>query len=454
MWIGKYHRKKQSLSALYLCALFIISFTSGCGQSDLNSLPTPSPEVEIYSPETPSPAIPINSPAINPEAAAPAPTLPPPRSLETYLASRDLELWVDPGEVVPRHPITTDMFLNPELYAPFWAAFEGALAPAVERAELLEANGFSALAEVHWNGVSSDVLTVDVDVFLRDAENPESVIWAGDSGGLVRQDVHNLGWVAADLPAELPINWVEPGRFVYLDDPYDAYAEGMHIVDAANEVIAFWNPEEGKPEVWRQGDNGRAELVNGFNLPFIGFDEEELTLLWEAFFWIRAGYPGAEEQFLQVDAVRRSELERYQAGAATQAYILLSSQSFSMFRDEMNLPRSVDVLAVAGYLVHEVTHVNQDVVCTQAYAESQGMTLEEYALFLETGPGQAYDSEATFLHDVLMLADEEGFLIQNPMVRDMIGQYADYRARVVGRDLFPNGERVPTCAQSIAGPAP
>ncbi|MBN2555540.1 MAG: hypothetical protein JXA97_06325 [Anaerolineales bacterium] len=443
----------QFPSALYLCALFIVGFTSGCGQSDFLSPSTPSPEATSYTTEAPAPTIPINTPAIHSDTAAPAPTPSPPRSLEAYLASRDLELWVD-GEAVTRHPITTDMFLNPELYAPFWAAFEEALTPAMERAGLLEANGFSALADVHWNGVSSDVLPVEVDVFLRDAENPESVLWTGDSGGLVRQDVYNLGWVAAELPAELPMNWEEPGRFVYLDDPYDAYAEGLHIVDAANQVIAFWNPVEGKPEVWRQGDNGRAELVNGFDLPFIGFNEEELTLLWEAFFWIRAGYPGAEEQFLQVDAVRRSELERYQAGAATQAYILLSSQSFSMFQDEMHLPRSVDVLAVAGYLVHEVTHVNQDAVCTQAYAESQGMTLEEYALYLETGPGQAYDSEAAFLHAVLMLVDEDGFLIQNPIVRDMIEQYAVYRARVVGRDAFPNGERVPTCAQSVTGTAP
>lgn len=377
-----------------------------------------------------------------------------PNSLEEYLAGHGLQLWQDPSSAASSHPIEEDIFRNPQLYAPFWQAFEAAFNPAQELAALLTANGIPVLLEVRWNGISSAAQQARVDVFVRDGRDPGSVIWSGSEDELVRNDIGDPDRVAAMLPAQLPVDWEEPARFVYLDDPFDGYSEGMHVVDAAGEVMAFWDAEAARAVVVQPGENGRAKVVNGFDVPLIGFDKSELEALWEAFFWIRAVVPDAEARFQEVDAIRRSALDRYQAGAAQQSDILLSSDSFTLYQEMYGFERMVDIVAVAGYLMHEVTHVLQNPVCTEAYAESLGMTLEEYALFLETGPGQAYETEAAFLQAILELENAQGYLLGDPAVRDIIEQIEAAKAYVVGRDHFPGGELVPTCADFATGSMP
>ena len=106
------------------------------------------------------------------------------------------------------------------------------------------------------------------------------------------------------------------------------------------------------------------------------------------------------------------------------------------------------MLWIAGLIVHEAAHVNQPGECTPDYAAAQGMSLKEFALFRETGEGQAYDQEVQFLENLLELNRQSGnTLIPNSEVRDNLASNAKFIQGAIGKAVFPNGEFVPTCAE-------
>jgi hypothetical protein len=120
---------------------------------------------------------------------------------------------------------------------------------------------------------------------------------------------------------------------------------------------------------------------------------------------------------------------------------------FTEMRDFHNAPRQADVLWIATILVHEAAHMNQSGECTPEYAASQGMSFADYGLFIETGPGQAYEQEAEFLERILNAMDEDGnLLLTDPTVRGTVQGILAYSRGALGQAVFPDGQPVSTCA--------
>jgi tRNA nucleotidyltransferase (CCA-adding enzyme) len=75
------------------------------------------------------------------------------------------------------------------------------------------------------------------------------------------------------------------------------------------------------------------------------------------------------------------------------------------------------------------------------------MSFKEYGLFIETGPGQAYEQEVKFIERTLALEDSLGQkMVRDSRVRETIQEVNDFSASALGRSAFSNGVRVPTCA--------
>ena len=120
---------------------------------------------------------------------------------------------------------------------------------------------------------------------------------------------------------------------------------------------------------------------------------------------------------------------------------------FTFLRDNVDSPRQADVLWIAAILVHEAVHINQPGECSPQYAATQGMSFEEYGLFVETGPGQAYEQEVRFIERTLAFKDSAGNrMVRDSQVRAIINEVNEYYASALGRASFADGVPVPTCA--------
>ena len=77
------------------------------------------------------------------------------------------------------------------------------------------------------------------------------------------------------------------------------------------------------------------------------------------------------------------------------------------------------------------------------------MTFQELGLFRETGPGQAYEQEMEFLIGAMEVRTPEGgHLLSDPEARELVQAQIDYNRATLGRDRFPTGDLVPTCANA------
>lgn len=371
-----------------------------------------------------------------------------PFTLEDLLEAYGLTPWQPEAGIESEHPITPEILANRVTYGALLDELDRQIELARADVRALEAQGDRVLVEVHWNGISSYSGNIQVEVFYRDAEEPETALWIGDAEqGFFRLDVHDLSTVIESLPGEAPNIWRGPGHVVYLDNPKDEWARGMHVVDAEGRAVVFLDPEDGAFVLWRGITAYRKKLVDGFDKFIYGFSEEELDLLWEAFIWVDLGLEDAVRRFAPVVSIRRTDLPLWVAGLAGRGDIRIDPLSFSIYRSTIDAPRQADVLWLAGLIVHEAAHLNQPGECSPEYAATQGMTFEEYGLYLETGPGQAYEQEVLFLERLLDLGGVDGnFMIADPLVREILEFNIEYTRGALGQATFPDGEPVPTCA--------
>jgi hypothetical protein len=370
-----------------------------------------------------------------------------PISLTGLARARDIELWPPSVSEQRAHPITVEVLNNHATYGAFIEALIAALDQAAVKVERLRGLGVSVLVEVHWNGVSSYTDNTEVVAYLRDAGEPESKLWIQDEdGGFRSVEVRRLFPLIDSFPGEPPSIWRDPGRLYFADDPEDALARGLHVLDAEGRPVALWDEALQEFRPWIRDAPYRAKLANGFDIALIGFSDANLDLLWEAFHWIDLGMEEAGSFLETVVTLRRSDLPAWVAGVCGRGDIRIDSSSFAAFR-AAGYPRQADVIWMAELVVHEVAHVNQPGACTPAYADSRGMSFKEYGLFLETGPGQAYEQEVRFLEAVLALRDEDGNLrLVDEEVRAVLEDQASFIRDTLGHATFPNGVPVPTCA--------
>ncbi len=369
-----------------------------------------------------------------------------PLNLAALLREHELELWAVVGEA---HPITAEILNNNTTYGPLLDELRSTLQHADGEVRAIEDGGGRVFIEIRWNGISSYGDTTDIEVFYRDAEDPEHRLWI--EGSDFRYSIvsaYDTSGISGAFPGEVPTTWDDPLRFVYLDDPWDDRARGMQVVDAGGKPVVFWSADDQHFRPWKMAGPQRAKLVNGFDIDFYGFSEEDLGLLWEAFAWIELGLTNAPERMHNVVSIRSNELPEQVAGVGGRGDIRIDPESFSFMRDNLAAPRLADVLWIAVLIVHEAAHVNQPGVCTPDYASAQGMSLNEFALFRETGEGQAYDQEVQFIENLLELYSQNGNkLVSTSEVRDNLASQAEFVRGVIGKAVFPNGELVPTCAE-------
>ena len=364
------------------------------------------------------------------------------------LEAQGLKMWQPEAGIESEHPITTRILTNRATYGAFLDELDRQIKRARNDIRALEAQGNSVLVEVHWNGISSYAGITLVEMFYRDAENPETVLWVGDAEqGFTQFGVGDISAFMSSLPGEPPIHYLEPGRLVYLDDPRDNFARGMHIVDSEGRVMLFWDPLSSNFTLWRKLDANRHILVNGFNKTLFGFSEEELGLLWEAFVWLELGLDDASQMFAPEVSIMSTDLPEWAAGSANRGVIRINPSSFMSLRPNNVVPRQIDVIWLASLLVHEMAHLNQPGECSPDYAATQGMTFEDYGLWVETGPGQAYEQEARFLESLLALRNEaKDLIIVDTMVREPLERHTTFIRGVLGQAVFPDGQVVITCA--------
>ena len=359
-----------------------------------------------------------------------------------------MERWVTEGGAQSQNPITPEVLSNPATYGAFLDVHDDVLETAMIDAQAISDQGGRSLIEIHWNGVSSFAEGTKVDIFHRGAENPDTSIWVKDGEGLFSLiDVGDLGSIIEAYPDDVPIEWMPPGFLAYIDDPGDQRARGLHILDAEGRAIALWDHERNSFKPWIHVGPQRHKLVNGMDVDFYGFSDEQLDILWEAFAWIMVDEESAPALFEPVGSVRATDLPAWIAGVAGRGDIHVDPRMFNEMRDYHNAPRQADVLWIATILVHEAAHLNQPGECTQEYAAARGMSFTEYGLFIETGPGQAYEQEVVFLARILNAKDEEGnSLLKDPMVRRIVQGIRAYSQGALGQAVFPDGEPISTCA--------
>ncbi len=392
------------------------------------------------------PARPSETPT-SPEVEA-SPTTASLDTLEDILASYGLERWIPEGGDTSQNPITPDILSNPATYGAFLDELDDRLKDAKLDVEKIASQGNHALVEVHWNGVSSYSEGTEVDIFYRGVDDPAASLWISDEqGGFSLFEVDDLEPYIDSLPADAPIEWTNPGRFSYYDDPWDNLANGLHIIDAEGRAIALWDRERSSIESWMKVSPHRYKIVNGMDVDYFGFSEDQLDVIWEALAWINLDEGNVKELFEVVVSVRTTDLPAWIAGVAGRGDVRIDPTMFTFLRDNVDSPRQADVLWIAAILVHEAVHINQPGECSPQYAATQGMSFEEYGLFVETGPGQAYEQEVRFIERTLALKDSEGNrMVRESQVREIIRQVNEYYESTLGRAFFDDGVPVPTCA--------
>jgi len=369
-------------------------------------------------------------------------------TLEDILASYGLERWVPEGGDTSQNPITPDILSNPATYGAFLDELDDRLKGAKMDVEKIASQGNRTLVEVHWNGVSSYSEGTEVDIFYRGVENPAASLWINDEqGGFSLFEVDDLEPYIDSLPADAPIEWTNPGRLSYFDDPWDNLANGLHIIDAEGRAIALWDRERSSIESWMKVSPHRYKIVNGMDVDYFGFSEDQLDVIWEALVWINLDDGNVKDLFEVVVSVRATDLPEWIAGVAGRGDVRVDPTMFTFLRENVDSPRQADVLWIAAILVHEAVHINQPGECSPQYAATQGMSFEEYGLFIETGPGQAYEQEVRFIERTLALKDSEGNrMVRDSQVREIIRQVNEYYESALGRSFFADGVPVPTCA--------
>ena len=369
-----------------------------------------------------------------------------PLSLAALLEEHELDLWDVEGEA---HPITAEILNSEATYGAVLDELQATLQRAEDDVRAIEAVGGTVFVELRWNGASSYSDTTEIEIFYRDVQDPDHRMWIeGSDSTFFAINADDISVILEAFPGEVPTTWNNPVRFIYLDDPWDDRARGMQVVDADGEPVAFLSAEENHFQPWKMVGPQRYKLVNGFDIDFYGFSEDDLDLLWESIAWIELGLTEAPERMHMVVSIRSTELPESIAGVGGRGDIRIDPESFSFMRKSLAAPRLADVLWIAGLIVHEAAHVNQPGECTPDYAAAQGMSLQELALFRETGEGQAYDQEVQFIENLLELNRKSGnTLIPNSEARDNLASQAEFLQGVIGKAVFPNGELVPTCAE-------
>jgi len=392
------------------------------------------------------PARPSETPAL-PEVEA-SPTTASLDTLEDILASYGLERWIPEGGDTSQNPITPNVLSNPATYGAFLDELDDRLKDAKLDVEKIASQGDPALVEVYWNGVSSYSEGTEVDIFYRGVENPAASLWIrNEQGGFSLFEVDDLEPYIDSLPDDTPIEWTNPGRLSYFDDPWDNLANGLHIIDAEGRAIALWDRERSSIESWMKVSPHRYKIVNGMDVDYFGFSEEQLAIIWEALAWINLDEGNVKDLFEVVVSVRTTDLPEWIAGVAGRGDVRIDPTMFTFLRDNVDSPRQADVLWIAAILVHEAVHINQPGECSPQYAATQGMSFEEYGLFVETGPGQAYEQEVRFIERTLALKDSTGNrMVRESQVREIIREVNEYYASALGKAAFADGVTVPTCA--------
>ncbi len=369
-------------------------------------------------------------------------------TLEDILVSYGLERWIPEGGDTSQNPITPDVLTNPATYGAFLDELDDRLKDAKLDVEKIASQGDRALVEVYWNGVSSYSEGTEVDIYYRGVDDPAASLWIrNDQGEFTLFEVGDLAPYIDTLPDEAPIEWTNPGRLSYFDDPWDNLANGLHIIDAEGRAIALWDRERGSIESWMKVSPHRYKIVNGMDVDYFGFSEDQLDVIWEALAWINLDEGNVKDLFEVVVSVRTTDLPAWIAGVAGRGDVRVDPTMFTFLRDNIDSPRQADVLWIAAILVHEAVHINQPGECSPQYAATQGMSFEEYGLFVETGPGQAYEQEVRFIERTLALKDSTGNrMVRDSQVRNIIREVNEYNASALGRAFFADGVPVPTCA--------
>jgi len=369
-------------------------------------------------------------------------------TLEDILVSYGLERWIPEGGDTSQNPITPDVLTNPATYGAFLDELDDRLKDAKLDVEKIASQGDRALVEVYWNGVSSYSEGTEVDIYYRGVDDPAASLWIrNDQGEFTLFEVGDLAPYIDTLPDEAPIEWTNPGRLSYFDDPWDNLANGLHIIDAEGRAIALWDRERGSIESWMKVSPHRYKIVNGMDVDYFGFSEDQLDVIWEALAWINLDEGNVKDLFEVVVSVRTTDLPAWIAGVAGRGDVRVDPAMFTFLRDNIDSPRQADVLWIAAILVHEAVHINQPGECSPQYAATQGMSFEEYGLFVETGPGQAYEQEVRFIERTLALKDSAGNrMVRDSQVREIIREVNEYYASALGRAFFADGIPVPTCA--------
>lgn len=369
-------------------------------------------------------------------------------TIDDVLASYGLERWIPEGGDTSQNPITPDVLSNPATYGAFLDELDDRLKVAKLDVEKIASQGDRALVEVYWNGVSSYSEGTEVDIFYRGADDPAASLWIRDEHGEFSLfEVDDLTSFVDLLPDDAPIEWTNPGRLSYFNDPWDNLANGLHIIDAEGRAIALWDRERSSIEPWMKVSPHRYKIVNGMDVDYFGFSEDQLDVIWEALAWINIDEGNVKELFEVVVSVRTTDLPEWIAGVAGRGDVRVDPTMFTFLRDNIDAPRQADVLWIAAILVHEAVHINQPGECSPQYAATQGMSFEEYGLFVETGPEQAYEQEVRFIERTLALKDSAGNrMVRDSQVRAIIREVNEYYASALGRAFFTDGVPVPTCA--------
>ncbi len=446
IWIFVSQRKEIKFIVLRFWKLFALSMllVACAGQSP----PTETIVRGDISAATLPPPRPSETPAL-PEVKA-SPTNASLDTLEDILTSYGLERWIPEGGDTSQNPITPDVLSNPATYGAFLDELDDRLKDAKLDVEKIASQGDRVLVEVYWNGVSSYSGGTEVDIFYRGVENPTASLWIRDEqGGFSLFEVRDLEPFIDSLPDDAPIEWTNPGRLSYFNDPWDHLANGLHIIDAEGRAIALWDRERSSIEHWMKVSPHRYKIVNGMDVDYFGFSEDQLDVIWEALAWINLDEGNVKELFEVVVSVRTTDLPEWIAGVAGRGDVRIDPTMFTFLRDNVDAPRQADVLWIAAILVHEAVHINQPGECSPQYAATQGMSFQEYGLFVETGPGQAYEQEVRFIERTLALKDPVGkWMVKDSQVRTIIREVNEYYASALGRAFFADGVPVPTCAGS------
>jgi hypothetical protein len=404
-------------------------------------------------PETPIPFTQVALPTVQPTSTsqatftlAPTPTEAP-SALEAMLSDRSLIPW-QPEGLQDHYPLTDEIVTQPGSYGAVIDALAAALDRAQADVDALRAGGTYVFVELHWNGINSYSGDTFIEAIYRDAADPQHVLWIGSAdSGFTRVEAVDIQSLVADYPGQPPLPWQDPGVFVYLDDPNDPYERGLQLLDHSGRSVGFVSSATGAVTPWLRQSPYRTRLVNGWQSDFYGFEDDDLDILWEAMGWIQTGLEEPGELLDVLVSVRSVNLPLSIAGAAGPGDMQIDPNSLTSFRRNANAPRLTDVIWTAALLVHEARHLNQPGACTESYAASQGMSLEEYALWIETGPGQAYETEVVFLENLLSMRDENGrYLLDDSTTRQIMQSNVTFVRGVLGSDTFPDGTRVPTCA--------